>query len=73
MKHIAQVKVLCKHMSKTCGRVMLRDHGGPSFCDEQLITCALMHHLACRVQVRWQGKPDLLSALMYYAEEFSEE
>ena len=35
--------------------------------------CALMHHLACRVQVRWQGKPDLLSALMYCAEEFSEE
>ena len=35
--------------------------------------CALMHHLACRVQVRWQGKPDLLSELMYCAEEFSEE
>jgi len=33
----------------------------------------LMYHLACYMQVRWQGKADLLSALMYCAEEFSEE
>jgi hypothetical protein len=31
MKHIAQVKVLSKHTSKTCGGVMLRDPWGSLF------------------------------------------